>query len=50
MALKLAKLSGHHGFTSVSDIVMWSIRGKMFQIETWLDKIEKEDILHDIKE
>jgi len=45
MVLMLAKLVGHHGFTSVAEVVKWAIRQKQIQIDMWLDEIEerKED-------
>jgi len=50
MFLKLTKLVGHEGFTSTAEVVKWAIRQAGMQIDMMLDKIEKEDILHDIKE
>jgi len=49
MAKKLIKLVGHEGFRSVAEVVMYCIRERMFQLDSWIDKIEKEDILNDIK-
>lgn len=49
MFLKLAKLVGHHGFTSVAEVVKWAIRKQDITVDMWLEKIEKEDKLHDIK-
>lgn len=48
--LKLTKLVGHEGFRSTAEVVMHCIRRSMNEIEMMLDKIEREDILHDIKE
>ena len=49
MFLKLTKLVGHEGFTSTAEVVKWTIRKASMEIDMMLDKIEKEDILHDIK-
>lgn len=49
MFLKLTKLVGHHGFASTAEVVKWAIRKCSMEIDMMLDKIEKEDILHDIK-
>lgn len=48
--LRLTKLVGYHGFRSTAEVVMDCIRRQEHQISMWLDKIEKENILHDIKE
>lgn len=50
MFLLLTKLVGHHGFTSTAEVVKWAIRQSDMKIDMMLEKIEKEDILHDIKE
>jgi len=50
LGLELAKLVGHEGFRSVTEVVLWAIRQQGLRIQMLLDKIEKEDILHDIKE
>ena len=47
--LKLTKLVGHHGFRSTAEVVMACIRDSEMKIDMWLDTIEKEDILHDLK-
>jgi len=47
--LKLTKLVGHEGFSSTAEVVKWAIRKCSMEIDMMLDKIEKEDILHDIK-
>lgn len=47
--LKLTKLVGHHGFRSTAEVVMACIRDSEMKIDMWLDQIEKEDILHDLK-
>ena len=49
MALKLAKLVGHEGYRSVAEVVMNCIRSQMYKIDAQLEKIEKEDLLDDIK-
>lgn len=49
MFLLLTKLVGHHGFTSTAEVVKWCIRQSDFKIVQWLDEIEKEDVLNDIK-
>lgn len=49
LGLKLAKLIGHEGFRSVTEVVLWAIREQNPRIEMWLSKIEKEDTLHDIR-
>jgi len=48
--LRLTKLVGHHGFRSTAEVVMHCIRSCEMKIDMWLDQIEKEDVLHDIKE
>ena len=50
MFLRLTKLVGHHGFTSTAEVVKWAIRQADMKIDMMLDKIEKEDIFHEIKE
>ena len=48
--LKLTRLVGHEGFRSTAEVVMHCVRRCMNEIDMMLDKIEKEDILHDIKQ
>ena len=48
--LRLTKLVGHFNFVSVREVVSWCIRQNEHRIMQYLKEIEKEDILHDIKE
>ena len=47
--LRLTKIVGYFGFRSTAEVVMHCIRKNNHEISMWLDQIEKEDILHDIK-
>ena len=48
--LRLTKLVGHFGFASTREVVSWCIRQNEHQIKAYLKEIDKEDILHEIKE
>lgn len=48
--VKLTRLVGHHGFRSTAEVVMACIRDSEMKIDMWLDQIEKEDILHEIRD
>lgn len=50
MFLRLTKLVGHHGFGSTAEVVRWAIRQCNSQIEMLLDQIEREDLMHEIKD
>jgi len=41
MFLRLARLVGHHGFTSVTEVAKWAIRKQQITIDMWLEEIEK---------
>lgn len=47
--LRLTKLVGHFNFESTREVVSWCIRQNEYKIKDYLNQIEKEDILHDIK-
>ena len=47
--LRLTRLVGHFNFASTREVVSWCIRCNDYRIKDYLERIEKEDILHDIK-
>lgn len=47
--LMLTRVVGHFGFRSTAEVVMHCIRKQSHEITMWIDQIEKEDILHEIR-